>query len=108
MDIKNFTSAIAQIAEEKGISVEKIMETIEMAIAAAYKKDYGKKGQMIKAKLNPETGEVKFWQIKEVVTRAMIYSDEELEKMKDKKEGEPFDTAQGKEKEPCWTRLLLI
>ena len=83
MDIKNFTSAIAQIAEEKGISVEKIMETIEMAIAAAYKKDYGKKGQMIKAKLDPETGEVKFWQIKEVVTKAMIYSDEELEKLKE-------------------------
>jgi len=88
MDIKNFTSAIAQIAEEKGISVEKIMETIEMAIAAAYKKDYGKKGQMIKAKLDPETGEVKFWQIKEVVTRAMIYSDEELEKLKEEEKEE--------------------
>jgi len=88
MDIKNFTSAIAQIAEEKGISVEKIMETIEMAIAAAYKKDYGKKGQMIKAKLDPETGEVKFWQIKEVVTKAMIYSDEELEKLKEEEKEE--------------------
>lgn len=77
MDIKNFTSAIAQIAEEKGIAVEKITETIEMAIAAAYKKDYGKRGQIIRAKLNPETGEVKFWQIKEVVVKDMVYSEEE-------------------------------
>jgi len=86
MDIKNFTSAISQIAEEKGIAVEKIMETIEMAIAAAYKKDYGKKGQVIRAKLDPETGEVNFWQIKEVVTKTMIYSDTELLQMEARRE----------------------
>ncbi len=86
MDIKNFTSAIAQIAEEKGISPDKVLETIEMAIAAAYKKDYGKKGQVIKAKLDPETGEVKFWQVKQVVAKSMIYSEKELEKLKEKKE----------------------
>ena len=75
-------SAIAQIAEEKGISPEKVLETIEIAIAAAYKKDYGKKGQIIKAKLEPESGDVQFWQIKIVVDKKMIYSEEELEKMK--------------------------
>jgi len=85
MDLKNFSSAIAQIAEEKGISYEKIVESIEAAIAAAYKKDYGKKGQIIKAKLNPETGAVRFWQIKIVVSEDMIYSEEELEKMKESK-----------------------
>ncbi|MCX6760936.1 MAG: transcription termination factor NusA [Candidatus Nealsonbacteria bacterium] len=83
MDIKLFDSAIAQIAEEKGISLAKVMETIEMAIAAAYKKDYGKKGQIIKASFSPKTGEIKFWQIKIVVDEEMIYSEEELEKMKD-------------------------
>lgn len=86
MDIKNFTSAIGQIAEEKGIPQEKVIETIEMAIAAAYKKDYGKKGQIIKAKLNPQTGDLKFWQVKQVVDESMIYSEEELEKMKEEKE----------------------
>jgi N utilization substance protein A len=86
MDIKSFTSAIAQIAEEKGISPEKVLETIEMAIAAAYKKDYGKKGQVIRAKLDSESGDVKFWQIKQVVDKKMIYTEEELEKLKEKKE----------------------
>jgi len=99
MDIKSFTSAIAQIAEEKGIPPEKVLESIEMAIAAAYKKDYGKKGQMIKAKLEPETGDVKFWQVKTVVDKSMIYSEEELEKLKEKKiEEEASITPEGEEK----------
>lgn len=55
MDQKQFLSAIAQIAEEKGISQEQIIETLEMAIAAAYKKDYGKKGQNIRVKFDPKT-----------------------------------------------------
>jgi len=101
MDIKSFKSAIAQIAEEKGIPFEKVMETIEMAIAAAYKKDYGKKGQRIKAKLDPESGGVKFWQVKLVVNDSMILSEEELEKPKEKKideESSFAETVEGKEK----------
>ncbi len=86
MDMKNFASAIAQIAEEKGISSEKILETIEQALAAAYKKDYGKKGQIIKAKLDSKSGDVKFWQTKTVVDDKMIYSEKELEELKEKKE----------------------
>jgi N utilization substance protein A len=84
MDIKNFISAVGQIAEEKGISAEKVIETIEMAIAAAYKKDYGKKGQILKAKLDQKTGGVQFWQVKQVVDEDMIYSEEELAELKEK------------------------
>jgi len=86
MDIKNFKSAISQIAEEKGIAMEKITESIETAIAAAYKKDYGKKGQIIKAKLNMVTGVAKFWQVKIAVAKDMIYSEEELEELSEKGE----------------------
>ena len=67
MDLKQFASAISQISEEKGISQEKILETIDMALAAAYKKEYGEKGQIIRAKFNPKIGEVKFFKIKIVV-----------------------------------------
>jgi N utilization substance protein A len=81
MDLKTFTAAIAQIAEEKGIPYDKVIESIESAIAAAYKKDYGEKGQIIKAKLDPETGKVKFWQVKLVVGEDMLYTEEELEAM---------------------------
>jgi N utilization substance protein A len=85
MDLKNLASAISQIAEEKGITSEKIIGSVETAIAAAYKKDYGRKGQIIKAKLDPKTGQAKFWQIKLVVSEDMLYSDEELEEMKESK-----------------------
>ena len=67
LDTKQFISAIKQIAEEKGIPEEKVVDTIEAAIAAAYKKDYGEKGQIIKAKLNQETGDVKITQTKYIV-----------------------------------------
>ena len=96
MDIKTFSSSLAQIAEEKGISAEKVLETIEMAIAAAYKKDYGKRGQIIKAKLDPTSGQVKFWQVKLVVDENMIYSETEMEKLKEKKDEEEFSAEDGK------------
>ncbi|PIS38865.1 MAG: transcription termination/antitermination protein NusA [Candidatus Nealsonbacteria bacterium CG08_land_8_20_14_0_20_43_11] len=83
MDLKNFASAIAQIAEEKEIPHAKAIEIIETALAAAYKKDYGRKGQLIKTKLNPVTGELKFWQIKLVVDGSMLYTEEELAKMEE-------------------------
>ena len=67
LDTKQFISAIKQIAEEKGVPEDKVVETIEAAIAAAYKKDYGEKGQVIRAKLNQETGDITITQIKFVV-----------------------------------------
>ena len=69
-DIKEFTSAIKQISEEKGISESSVLETIEAAIAAAYKRDYGKKGQVVRAKLDQETGKLEITQIHYVVEGA--------------------------------------
>ena len=77
MDLKSFASAIQQIAEEKGIPREKIFETIEMALAAAYKRDYGKRGQIIRAKLDPESGSVAMTQIKIVVDESMLKPESE-------------------------------
>jgi N utilization substance protein A len=67
MELKEIKAAISQIAEERGIPFEKVVETFEQALASAYKKEYGKKGQQIKSKIDLETGEVKFWQVKNVV-----------------------------------------
>ena len=63
---------MSQIAEEKGISQDQIVETLEMAIAAAYKKDYGKKGQNIKVKFDTKTGEIKVFQVFLVVDKDML------------------------------------
>lgn len=78
MDLKSFTQAIEQIADEKGIPKERVFETIEMALAAAYKRDYGERGQIVRAKLEPETGKVAVWQIKIVADETMIKSEEEI------------------------------
>ena len=92
MDLKNFTSAISQIAEEKGISKERVIDTIESAIAAAYKKDYGERGQIIKAKISPESGGVRFWKSRQVLDDSMIYAEEELENLREGK----IDPIEGK------------
>ena len=82
MDLKSFAIAVSQISEEKGLSAAQIIDSIETALAAAYKKEYGEKSQVIKAKLDQKSGKVEFWQVKAVVDDTMIYSEEELEKLK--------------------------
>lgn len=62
-----FEFAIEQITEEKGISKEAVIETIESAIAAAYRKDYGQKGQNIEAEFDPKSGKTKIFDVKEIV-----------------------------------------
>ena len=79
MDQKQFLLAVNQIAEEKGIAPEQIIETLEMAIAAAYKKDYGKKGQNIKVHFDPKTGEIEVYQVFLVVSKDMLRPEEEGE-----------------------------
>lgn len=64
MDLKSIASAIHQIAAEKGIPAEKVIDAIETAMAAAYKREYRKKAEIVKAEFDTKTGETKFWQIK--------------------------------------------
>jgi len=64
---EEFILALEQIADEKGISKESILEAVESALGAAYRKDYGKSGQIIRCKINPEKGVMKFWLIKKVI-----------------------------------------
>jgi N utilization substance protein A len=84
MDLKTFTSAVMEIAEERGVPQEKVIEAIEAALASAYKKEYGKKKQKIIAKLDPKTGKADFWQVKQVVDKKMILTEEELKELKEK------------------------
>ncbi len=78
-DLKVLNSALSQLEEERGIPKEKIIEAIEQALAAAYKKDYGKKGQIIRAKFDPKTGKTEFIQVKVVVSKETVrMPDEEI------------------------------
>ncbi len=56
LDLKVLKSALEQLEEERRIPKEKIIEAIELAMAAAYKKDYGKKDQIIRTKFDFDSG----------------------------------------------------
>jgi len=72
LDLKTMKSALEQLEQERKIPREKIIDAIEQALAAAYKKDYGKKGQIIRAKIDIESGEMQFHQIKIVVDDTLV------------------------------------
>lgn len=63
-DLKVINSVFAQLEEERGIPREKVVEAVEMALATAYKKEYGKKGQIVRAKFDLVGGAVEFSQVK--------------------------------------------
>ena len=91
-----FGSAIAQIAEEKGIDKKKVIEAIESALAAAYKKDYGRRGQHIRAEFNEVTGGADFYLVKEVVDETTRVFEEEVE------EGEMPESKEHEKPEPAF------
>lgn len=64
MAISEFNAAISQVAAEKGISVESVLESVKSALATAYKKDRKEAGEKVELEeivvdLNPDTGEVR-------------------------------------------------
>ncbi|MFH1429917.1 MAG: transcription termination factor NusA [Candidatus Uhrbacteria bacterium] len=61
------TQAMREICDEKGITYESVLETVEAALAAAYRKDYGERNQNIKAEFDPETAGVRAFDEKEVM-----------------------------------------
>ena len=63
----SFGSAIDQIVAEKGISKDKVLETIEASLTAAFRKDYGERGQDIRAEFNEEDGSARMFQVTTVV-----------------------------------------
>ncbi len=65
--MSDITNAMKQICEEKNLSYEAVIETIESALAAAYRKDFGEKNQNIKVEFDPETGKSKVFDVKTVV-----------------------------------------
>lgn len=103
--------AIKQICKEKNLSVEVVIATIEQALAAAYRKDFGQKDQNIKIKFDPETGEIKAFDEKTVVDYGPEVNEEKPEegkpeKIEEKKEKKKSKKA--KEKEAIEEKPLAV
>ncbi len=90
LNIKDISRAVKQVAEEKGLDADKVIEAIESSLAAAYKKEYGTRGEIVRAKIDMKTGEVKFWRVKTVVdeTTVRIVEKSEADKEKELEEKE--------------------
>ncbi len=72
LDIKQMKAALEILETEKRIPKEKIIDAIEQSLAAAYKKDYGEKGQIVRCHLDMDTGAMSFEQVKIVADESTV------------------------------------
>jgi N utilization substance protein A len=77
LDIKALKVALEQLEAEKKIAHEKVVDAVEKSLAAAYQKEYGKRGQIVRSRIDFETGETYFEQVKIVVDETTVRMVEE-------------------------------
>ncbi|MFH1193257.1 MAG: transcription termination factor NusA [Candidatus Jorgensenbacteria bacterium] len=107
IDLKALAGAAEQIAAEKGIQPEQVLGAIEAAIAAAYKREYRKRSEIVKCQFNLKSGEMQFSQVKTVVDPSQVRivepEAEEAEKPEHDGKGkhEPIHTKEPAHKAPA-------
>ena len=69
--MKEFITALNAIVAEKGIDKQIVIEAMEQAMAAAYKK----KGGPARCTVNPDTGEIKLFSVRTVVDDDEFYDE---------------------------------
>ena len=78
-DLKVINSVLRELEEVRGIPRASIIDAIEAALATAYKKEYGKRGQIIRTTFDINTGQTEFYQVKIVVDGTRVIFDESEE-----------------------------
>ena len=63
----DFLIALTQMAAERHLPREQVLQAIEVALASGFKKDNPASGQNISVKLNPNTGEINVYPLRTVV-----------------------------------------
>src|SRR3989344_7869810 len=71
IDLKTINAVLGEF-EDRGISRATMIEAIESAMATAYKREYGKRGQVVRAHLDLSTGTIAFEQVKTVVDETTV------------------------------------
>jgi transcription termination/antitermination protein NusA len=67
LNSQNFAAAIRQVCDEKKIDADSVFETVEDAIKAAYRKDFGNRDQNLEVILDKETGKATVLLVKKIV-----------------------------------------
>ena len=76
-NIKEIKTVVQQIAKTRQLSEDSLWVAIESAFAAAYKREYAKSDQIIRARINKENGEFDFFQVKQVMDESQILPEDE-------------------------------
>jgi len=104
--MSELTNAIKQVCEEKNLDYDAVVNTIELALAAAYRKDYGEKNQNVKVLFDPNTATSKIYDLKTVVENLPAEEEEEMLKRlhdpsykREEKEVKKMEAEDGEEKE---------
>ena len=74
IDLKQLTQMVDIISEEKNLGKEVVLEIIQQAIAAAWRKDHGDKDMDVRAELNLNTGEATVFIMRTVVEDDIAYN----------------------------------
>ena len=74
LDLKQMSTMVDVIAEEKGLPKETVLGVIEQAIAAAWRKDNGDRDMNVRAALNTKTGEAEVYVSREVIEDGLAYN----------------------------------
>ena len=78
MEPGELKKAIEQLAEAKQLSKDSLWGAVESAFGAAYRREYAKPEQIIRARINQETGECSFFQTKTAVDADMLLKEDEV------------------------------
>lgn len=74
LDLKQMSTMVDIIAEEKGLPRETVLSVIEQAIAAAWRRDNGDRAMNVRASLNTTTGEADVYVAREVIEDGLAYT----------------------------------
>lgn len=78
-DLKTLTGVLDELENERGVSKEKMYDAIEQSLATAYKKEYGKRDQVVRVRFDMNTGTAEFEQVKTVVDETNVRFNEDEE-----------------------------
>ena len=74
LDLKQMTQMVSIIAEEKGLPEETVLDVIEQAIAAAWRKENGERDMNVRSVLNMKTGQAEVFVGREVIEDDVAYN----------------------------------
>ena len=76
--MSDISNAIKQLCDEKNLDFKSVISAIELALAAAYRKDYGERNQNIRVKFDPVAGTSEIFDVKTVVENLPAEEEEEM------------------------------